>query len=249
MILKTPSLVIRTTHYSETSLIVSLYTLEEGKVRCIAKGARRSKSPLGGKLEPLNELEVVYLRGRSELRTLNECSIIRSRMGIREDLERLNAALLILFLVEQTQADCDPNPDIFHLTVACLDEMEKKSNPEMILLYFQTRLLEASGYAPDYEQCAICYLEIGKKSAYYPAKNGFLCDNCSAKHRGMTVTAGTMEILRKIQKANIKNALRMRLSAAQNKESRKILSATFESILEHKSTAGKVFDEMEKPRF
>jgi DNA repair protein RecO (recombination protein O) len=247
MILKTPSLVIRTTQYSETSLIVSLYTLEEGKVRCIAKGARRSKSPLGGKLEPLNELEVVYLRGRSELCTLNECSIIRSRMAIRQNLERLNAALLILFLIEQTQADRDPNADVFHLAVTCLDEMEKKSNPEMILLYFQTRLLEASGYAPDYTQCAICSLEIGKKSVYYPARNGFLCSSCSGKHRGITITAGTMEILRKIQKADIKNALRMRLSVAQNKESRKILSATFESVLEHKSEAGRFFDEMGKP--
>ena len=113
MILKTPSIVIKTSHYSETSLIVLLYTLEEGKIRCIAKGARRSKSPFSGKIESLNELEVIYSRGRSDLCTLNECSIIHSRMNIRNNLSRLNAALRILALLDETQADCDPNPAVF----------------------------------------------------------------------------------------------------------------------------------------
>ena len=113
MIIKSPAIVIKISHYSETSLIVSLYTLQEGKIRCVAKGARRNKSPLAGKLETLNEIEAVYSRGQSDLCTLNECSLIQTRMNIRNKLETLNAGLRIIALLDDTQADSDPNPHIF----------------------------------------------------------------------------------------------------------------------------------------
>jgi len=113
MIIKTPSIVIKALNYSETSLIACLYTLEEGKVRIIAKGARRQKSPFAGKIESLNEIETIYIAGKSELRTLKECSISRSRMNIRSDLGRLNAGFRILCLLDETQAENDPNPSIY----------------------------------------------------------------------------------------------------------------------------------------
>jgi DNA repair protein RecO (recombination protein O) len=249
MIQKTPSLVIRTSHYSETSVIVSLYTLEEGKVRCIAKGARRPKSPFTGKMEPLNELEAVYIHGKSDLYTLQECSIIKSRMAIREDLTRLNIALRILALLDETQADYDPNASVYHLAIECLDAIERLADSSAVFLFFRVRLLDESGYAPEYKRCVFCSKEIGRKSVYLSSKNGFLCDACSKKHRGITVSGGTMEILRKLQHANIVSALRIRLSALQQKEMDSLFRSTFESILERKSTAGKILDAIEKPFF
>jgi DNA repair protein RecO (recombination protein O) len=249
MIKKTPSLVIRTSHYSETSLIVSLYTLEEGKVRCIAKGARNPKSLFAGKIEPLNELEVVYLRGRSDLYTLKECAIIHSRMAIRKDFNRLNTALRILALLDETQTDNDQNVAVYRLTIECLDMIEGLADTSAVLLFFQWRMLDKCGYAPEYNRCTVCSSELGKKSVYSTAKNGFLCAPCSAKHRGIAVSAGIMETLRKLQKADILSAIRIRLSASQQKEADKLFKVTFESIFERKSNAGRILDAIEKPLF
>ncbi len=226
---------------------MTLFTLEEGKVRCIAKGARRPKSPFAGKLEPLNQVEVVCIRGKSDLLTLKECSITRSRMGLRGDLAKINAALQVLSLLEETQTAGDSNPDVFELVVDCLDAIEELPIPRKILLLFRISLLVASGYAPDYSTCASCGGKLEKKAAYSSARNGFLCSNCGKERGAFRVSAGTIQILRKFQEAGLSAVRRIKLSTAQQKEAEQLLTRMYQSILERQPKADKILDSMAQP--
>jgi len=245
--IRTPAFVLKTSNYSETSLIVTLYTLKEGRVRCIGKGARRPKSPFAGMLEPLNEIEVVYVLGRSELYTLKECSMLRSSIGLREDLANIRSALHVLALVEETQTMSDPNPEVFALIEKCLDAIEETSDPGRVVLFFRTKLLEVSGYAPDYSMCALCGSRLGKRAGYSPIQNGFICLKCGSKNESHGVSAGTMEILRRFQKLTLSSARRIKLSATQQKEAERLFSWMFQSILERKSDTDRILDSMGEP--
>ena len=244
---RTPAFVLKTSNYSETSLIVTLYTLKEGRVQCIGKGARRPKSPFAGMLESLNEIEVVYIQGRSELYTLKECSMLRSRMGLREDLANIRSALQVLAVVEETQTLSDPHPEVFTLMEECLDAIEERSDPGRVVLFFHTKLLEVSGYAPDYSMCALCGSRLGKRAGYNPMQNGFICLRCGSENESHGVSAGTMEILRRFQKVTLSAARRIKLSATQQKEAEGLFSLMFQSILERKSDAGRILDSMGGP--
>ncbi len=243
--IKTEAFVIRTSRYSETSLIVTLYTLKEGKVRCIAKGARRPKSPLAGKLEPLNHIEVVYIRGKSELFPIKECSITHTRMGLRENLSKISSALRILSLVDETQTLKDPHPEIFRLLADCLDAIETSSNIPAVLLFFRTGLLTASGYAPDYSICVSCGKVLKTHAGYNAAKNGFLCPDCAKKHRSFNIAPGTLAVLKKMQESKLTTAKKIKLSNTQQKETEQLFRTMFESILERKSSAARIIDSTE----
>ena len=243
--IKTEAFVIRTSRYSETSLIVTLYTLKEGKVRCIAKGARRPKSPLAGKLEPLNQIEVVYIRGKSELYTVKECSFTHSRMGLREDLAKISSALRVLSIVDETQTLNDPHPEIFKLVADCLNAIEISSNLHALILFFRTKLLIASGYAPDYSSCASCGGALKKYAGYNAVKNGFLCPDCAKKHQSFNISPGTLAVLKKMQKSKLGTAKKIKLSNPQQKETEQLFRTMFESIFERKSSAARIIDSTE----
>ena len=242
--LKTAAFVIKTSEYSETSLIVTLFALEQGKIRCIAKGARRPKSQFAGKLEPFNQIEAVCIRGKSDLLTLKECSITRSRMGLRRDLPKINSAFQILSLLEETQTDGDSNPDVFRLVVDCLDAIEKSSDPRKVLLPFRIGLLVATGYAPDYYTCASCGGKLGKEVGYSSTRNGFLCPNCGKERGTFRISAGTVQILKRFQEAGLSAVKKIRLSAAQQEEAEKLMTRMYQSILERQPKADKILDSM-----
>ena len=51
--LRTEAIVLRSIRYGEADRIVHLYTVAHGRLSAIAKGARRSRSRFGARLEPL----------------------------------------------------------------------------------------------------------------------------------------------------------------------------------------------------
>lgn len=63
------AVVVRTMKYGETSKIVTLYSLRAGLIKLIAKGVRKAKSRLGGILEPLNVVEVIFITKHSMIYT------------------------------------------------------------------------------------------------------------------------------------------------------------------------------------
>src|SRR5436309_15938610 len=92
-ILKTTGVVLRLHPVTETSLIVTWFTSDFGKLRTMAKGARRPKSPFRGRVEPFYLDELIFLRSRrSDLHILHECSLIEPHRHLREDLKKLHAA-------------------------------------------------------------------------------------------------------------------------------------------------------------
>src|SRR5271165_5361102 len=111
---KASAIVLRTTDWSETSRIATLWTRELGKVRAVAKGGRRLRSSFESALDLLTLCSIVLLRKSSGgLDLLTEAQVVRRFPRLRSDLGALYAAYYVAELLADLTEDYDPHPTLF----------------------------------------------------------------------------------------------------------------------------------------
>src|SRR6516162_1743109 len=121
---KAQALVLRTTDWSETSRIATLWTREFGKVRALAKGGRRLKSNFESALDLLTVCSIVFLRKSSgSLDLLTEAQVVKRFPQLRADLPALYAAYYIAELLSEWTEDYDPHPALFDEAVETLQTL------------------------------------------------------------------------------------------------------------------------------
>ena len=183
---KTEAVVLRSIRYGEADRILHLFTLERGRVGAIAKGARKTSSRFGARLEPFSHVELVLHEGRGELHTVTAASLLRSHDVTRTDAYRMAVGHIGLEAMLRLFIEGDENPRAFHgLTrfLDLLDEVEvalpARPGLDPLLLSFQLKLLWLSGYLPHLGGCASCGEEAGLVG-FSPQAGGGVCAACEA---------------------------------------------------------------------
>jgi DNA repair protein RecO (recombination protein O) len=150
MIETATGLVFRTRLLTETSLIVQWLTPDFGRLATVAKGARRAKSPFGGKLDLFYLADFSFNRSsRSELHTLREVSLRETHSGLRKDLGLLEQASYCAALVERATETETPLPQIFELMVGLLRHLLSHPAQPQTVFAFELKLLAELGLKPD----------------------------------------------------------------------------------------------------
>ena len=144
---KTEAIVLRSIRYGEADRVLHLYTADRGRVGAVAKGVRRVKSRLGGRLEPLSRVRLVMHQGRGELCTISQADTVHAHAGLREhraSLERgAQACEAVLRLLDST----DPNPPAYNLLcneLALLDAHPNHAGRAQALAFRLKLLLAAA---------------------------------------------------------------------------------------------------------
>src|SRR6266436_2492972 len=122
-------IVLRRQPVTESSLLVTWYTREFGKLKTLAKGARRPKGPFQGKIDLFYRDEIVFLPSkRSDLHLLHDCFLESPHARLRQSVASLTAASYVCELVELATEREDPNAAIYELLVVILELLEKRSD-------------------------------------------------------------------------------------------------------------------------
>jgi DNA repair protein RecO (recombination protein O) len=178
---KTEAVVLRSIRYGEADRVLHLYTPERGRVGAVAKGVRRVKSRMGGRLEPLSRVRLVLHQGRGELCTISQADTVEAHAGLRErrgSLERATQACeAVLRLLDSTE----PNLPAYNLLcheLALLDSSAAASRRAQALA-FRLKLLLAAGFAPELASCASCG-EAEHLGGFSPSAGGIVCAGCEA---------------------------------------------------------------------
>jgi DNA repair protein RecO (recombination protein O) len=146
------AIVLRVQPVTESSLIVTWFTREAGKLKTLAKGARRPKNAMRGKIDLFYRDEIIFQRSRrSDLHLLHDCFLEAPRAKLRDSLERVAAASYACELVELATEVEDANPKIFDLLDSALDVLATRASP-VVLIWFELQLLDAAGWRPKWEQ-------------------------------------------------------------------------------------------------
>jgi DNA repair protein RecO (recombination protein O) len=181
---KALALVTRTTDFSETSRICTLFTREFGKLRGLAKGGRRLKSNFEVALDLLSVCSIVLLRKSSGgLDLLTEARVVERFPHLRTDLAALYSAYYIAELLTDWTEEV-AHPVLFD---EAIDTLRSLGKPPIAtgarLLRFETVLLRELGYQPALEHCAHCGRSVdGRGLAFSIVLGGVLCTNCQSGH-------------------------------------------------------------------
>jgi DNA repair protein RecO (recombination protein O) len=114
------ALVLRKTKLGETDTILSLLAEDGRQVRAVAKGLRRPGSKFGARLEPFSVVDLLLNSGRS-LEIVSEARTVHAHAGLREDLERSEAAAVVADLLDKVSVEGQHEPRLFALADAVSD--------------------------------------------------------------------------------------------------------------------------------
>ena len=183
--------------FGESDRILTIYTLEQGKLKGIAKGARRSRKRFVGNLDPLSHINIVYFHSdKSELVRIEDASLIDAFSVLKTDIERLSDGCYLLELTSELTREGQVLPEAYHSLVAFLKLLESGAGPEA-LRFFEVKLLEQSGYLPHLTGCMSCRATGENERLYFSsAKGGLVCRACSSGITGLIpVSPGTAALL------------------------------------------------------
>jgi DNA repair protein RecO (recombination protein O) len=198
---KDEGVVLRTIKLGEADRIVTLATPNHGKVRAVAKGVRRPKSKLGGRLEPMTHVSMMCWRGR-DLDIIQQAEVIDHFRPIREDLDRMPVAFTMLEAIEQLAVERNAMEEEFRLLVRALGTLASDGGA-VLLGAFLWKLLALEGVGPVVEQCATCGQD-APLVAFDESVGGFLCRSCRS---GVAVTPETVTLVRQILGGQLRVAL------------------------------------------
>ena len=214
------AVVLRTIKLGEADRIVTMATPAHGKVRAVAKGIRKPKSRLSGRLEPLTYIKVMCWHGR-ELDVVNQVEAIEHFKAIRADLDRVPVALTMLEVVDHVALERQPMAELFRMLVGALRTLEERASPAL-LGAFLWKLLALEGVGPSLTQCASCGSEV-ELVAFDAGEGGFLCRVC---RRGQAVGAETVNLIRQVLNGGLRTALDLPPSRATAESERLAMVAT-----------------------
>lgn len=181
------AIVLRTTAWSETSLVVSLYTREFGKLSLLAKGARRPKSPFEAALDLMSICRVVFISKSSEaLDILTEAKLERRFRAGSWDLLRLNCGYYAIELLDRLTEKGDEQPEIFDLARDTLTSLEdQRCEPRSVVLRMELGLLRMIGNLPSWRDCVQCGTPVQSPDwiTFGVTAGGVLCAKCQTGAR------------------------------------------------------------------
>jgi len=178
---KTEAVVLRSIRYGEADRVLHLYSADRGRIGAVAKGVRRLRSRLGGRLEPLGRVRLVLHEGRGELCTVTSVDTVHAHPALRERRASLEHAAgaceTVLRLFDSAEAN-RPAYNLLCHQLALLDA-EPANAARAQSLAFRAKLLLAAGFAPELAACAACG-ESDEVSGFSPAAGGVVCASCEA---------------------------------------------------------------------
>ncbi|MGR5501191.1 DNA repair protein RecO [Vibrio sp. DNB22_10_4] len=158
--------------YSESSLILDVFSEEYGRVTLLSKGARSKRSNLKGALQPFTPLLLKW-SGNGSMKTLRQAEAIS--LGLPLTGVNLYSAMYVNELIARVLASEIPFPELFHDYLQALTELAHNTNPEPALRRFELALLSAMGYGVDFLHCAGTGEPIDPTMTYrYREQKGFI---------------------------------------------------------------------------
>lgn len=178
----------------EADRVLGILTLSHGKVRAVAKGVRRTKSRIGGRLEPLTHVDLVIYAGKN-LDTVTSVEIIDSFRSIHRDYGRLTVASSMAEGAERFSQEHEPCELLYKLLLAGLREVDANPPTPLLLTGYLLRLMEISGFAMLLSECAGCGAPPPHSRVSLGA-GGVVCASCDAASFGVsTATVAMLDAL------------------------------------------------------
>ncbi len=227
------ALVLRHADWGEADRLVTLFTLEMGKVRAIAKGVRKPRSRKAGHLEPFTRVSLLLARGR-EILIITQAESIDAYPALRDDLLRATYASYVVELVDRFTYEEGENRGLYRLLAETFTRLNSLTNLELVVRYYELRLLDLIGFRPQLFHCVSCQAEIKPQDQFFSAElGGVLCPRCGDHTPGaQPVSLNALRYLRHFQRSYYTEASRAPLGSLLNRELETLMQFYLTYLLE-----------------
>jgi DNA repair protein RecO (recombination protein O) len=196
---KTPALVLDIKDFGEADRIVTFLTSRFGKLKGIAKSAKKSQRRFGAALDLFSHVELSFFSKETlGLLRINSCHLLQNFPAIHHDLSRMAYASYLAELLNEMTAEGDRHPDLFEMSISFFSILDTSAPREDVLRLFEMRLLNATGYRPALNHCVGCRRtwQKAENTWFCIAKGGLLCEACvSGEKKVYPVSPGTARLL------------------------------------------------------
>ncbi len=193
------SIIIGVMDYREADRLVTFFCHDHGKLRGVARGAKRSRQRFAGALEPFARL-CLQVGMKEGLTQVQGADIVTIFPGIRTDLVRIGCAGYACELVDRLLPEGVANPRLFRLLAAFLEFLDLSPCTESARRFFEINFLNVLGYRPALDYCAGCGAELAdlERYGFSAAAGGLLCPHCGTGAN--PVSAATVDLLQRCLK-------------------------------------------------
>jgi len=225
------AVVLRKVDYGEADRILTLLTLERGKIPAIAKSVRKSKSRMAGQLDVFSHGKMLLAEGKS-MDVVTQFQRITENSALGAELKRASVASVVVEVADKIMEERHAAPEMFGLVVQALAHLSDRTIPPSAeLADFLMRVLAELGYAPEVGRCARCGGALGEVGLTFSAlAGGVVCRDCGHHDGGgRAINVRTVKILRVLASGDRELFFRLRLEEADNRA----VDAVLEAQLEH----------------
>ena len=231
--------------FAEADRILTLYSRQHGKLRVIAKGARRPLSRLGSHLEYFSRSQLMLARGR-ELDVVTGAETLDAHLGIHSDLEAYGHASHLAEILTRLTEDRQQNVAVFELLASSLRLLADGIYPFHVTRHYEMALLALLGFRPELYRCVSC----GDPLAPAPHRfavglGGFLCERCHGREPGARiVSVDAQKYLRALDRGGLSATVRLRIDAPLRAELEGALAEYLRQIAERELGSLRVWREI-----
>jgi DNA repair protein RecO (recombination protein O) len=232
--LRVDAVVLRHSDFGEADRLLTLYTRQRGKMRVIAKGARKIASRKAGHIEPFTHVKLQLATGR-DMFILTQADTVDAYLPLREDLILTSQAAYVIELLDRfTYEDEMENSAIFRLLTDALSRLASRTDPWLVLRHYEMRLLDQLGFRPQLFECVNCGREIKAEDQYFSFRaGGVICPRCGQGLPNLhLISVEALKYLRHFQRSSFAEATRAHPDSDVQKETESLMQGYFTYLLE-----------------
>lgn len=163
--IKTEGILLQAITFKEADQILTAITTE-GLIKLMYKGALSKKRGRGALTAPLQQVEIIYSKGKSEIASCKELSVMNSFGELRGKIEYLESAGEMGAAIIATQQTYAPNPLIYKLFLYYLENVATVDDPYALAASFKLKILRYEGSLAIQPYCTVCRQESETLSIY-----------------------------------------------------------------------------------
>ncbi len=190
------ALVIKSVDYKDNDKILTLFSLERGKITAGIKGVKKSGAKLKFASEPFAFCEFVLAEKQGRF-TVIGADYIDSFYNLRLDLVKYYASSVVLETLNLLSSESEPMPQLFSLSLSAIKSLNYQGGELKVLAGYLLKLIELSGYGLQSLSCQGCGEKIDGRVFFLPKYAEFYCNSCKIDGV-MEITSQTYNALLKI---------------------------------------------------
>lgn len=245
---KTEAIVLKNQDIRETSLLVTLFTKNFGKIQGIIKGIRGNRGRINNSLQPFTYNSIVfYERKKGNLHTISQCDLKNFFCSLRKDLRKMAYAHYLSELIQNFLQLHDKNVDIFNLFLNSLIFLDReKIDIEILTRIFELQLLSFSGFKPKIDCCLKCSNKVMEEAFFSFNEGGLLCRKCALNIKNATtITHDALFFIHLLENKRLSELLHLKITPSIKKELALILHQFMQVHIEKECRSLKFIKQVE----